>query len=135
MYWSACVADQREALETGQSSDPTVDPVGQLTSVGIAEQVPDQIRGFGLRHHPGPHGPPRPAQREAHEALGGRMLQAAFGLADVEVDVAPLLLGDAAQQLGEHRVFRFRGQPHVGGLGGPFVDGTPRQRALRRNGR
>ena len=49
-------------------------------------------------------------------------------LAGVEVDVATLLLGDPAHELGEGRMAGPLGEPHVGGLGGPFVHRTPGQR-------
>ena len=77
---------------------------------------------------PEPTGVHRWASAQRVSRCARRVLETAGGFAGVEVDVATLLLGDPAHQLGERRMAGPLSEPHVRRLGGPLVHRTPGQR-------
>ena len=98
--------DQRQPGQAREAVDLTVDALEQLPSLVAAEQEAAHVLDLGVGHQAGA----RRASRTVRSAMRVRRLRGALPssrvarLAGVEVDVATLLLADACQELGEHRV-------------------------------
>ena len=95
--------EQTESSQPGQAVDPTVDPVGHGPPVRPTEQRRHQVTGLLFGHGLRTHRVPQGAQGEARGALCCTVRQLLDRGLAVEVDVAPLLLHDPAEQLARVR--------------------------------
>ena len=115
------------SLEPRQPVHHAVDALGRGAALVVAEEMCHEEAHLGVGHDARAHRGPAAPQGEAGDAARrGAVGEAPSGADGVEVDVPALLAHDPAQQLRQHGVPRLGGQPAVAGLGGPFVDRTPR---------
>jgi hypothetical protein len=115
-----------QAPQAGELVQAAVDALGHGPAVATREEVAGQERHLAARQQRGTDRRPPPAQGGPGEPAGpGVHAQPALGLPGIEVGVTALLPHDAAEEGGQGRVSGALAQTGVGGLGRPFVDGSP----------